>query len=678
MADPWENDKIVDDNQPWLNDKEAPWLNDKEAKPQNFHVWGDAKSGLADFHHYTFPSGDTFTAPKSSSPESIRGELGTKGYSPEDIDKAFATKRERSFWKDDPTAQVIKSYGKTAVSKAAQGFTDFPDAITSYKPMYPMGLGGSGPNTPKTPHPIIPSPGPVVGKAIEPYLHKAEYPGEEIFGEGIRGIPQSILAPTARAATAISNVPRMVPWAAKTLNYGVLPGAAAEAAGEGVQKTAESVPEGIKPYIKGTEAPIRMGTALFSPFATRRMVTPNTITNPIVAQRYRTAKEGGVTPSAAQLFKDPRMTNEELASNPMFNQQQKDAYNRSITSATGEPTESITGGSPDSYLGRNFRRIGSETDRLERTTAVNPNTPGGAPRRNPQIYNDLVNIATANPHHVPEIVSALQSVNPRFRPTNYPNSVITPQEAIHDAIFRTAPGGTGTYTLPGNEYKQLRTALHTAAESAPNPQVAHSLRQTAEALDNAMEAGLPTNRRGEWDRNRRQYANALVLQDAIGGQGAGARQITPDQFKSSSERVMGREPYLRRELERNAFNEAAGEFKPLKKTKLPDKPTAAQTVMSYVPYGQHILAAAPLIGGVGGALAGYHLGWGHAGALESGVLGYLMGEGGRKLATMPSPYKNATNPLVQMYRKNQLLPEGGQTNAAIARALLENSRGSDQ
>jgi hypothetical protein len=555
----------------------------------------------------------------------------------------------------------VKSYGKAITSGAAKGVAGIADLplTSSYVPT-PLSLeeqsmlGVSAPirdNKTGTVTPLEVKP--YVREAISPYLHRPESSGEKLAEAGGEGIIGGLLGPTAPARTAISSVPRAIPWLSKVFHYGVAPSVAGEAVRQGTEGVVK-IP-GSVPIVGGKDISPALGmmTSVFSPLLTRGRITPNTVVDPVVAQRYRTAVEGGITPTAGKLFNDPRLINSELAARPTINKEQKDAFNRAISNEIGESTESMTAGGSDSYLGRNFRRIGNDFNRLERSTSINPNQPGAAPLRNPQIYNDLVNIASANPHHVPDIISAMSSVNPRFRPTNYITSGLTPQEAIHDAIFRTAGNG-GSYTLPGTQYRQLRTALHSAADAHGSPQVANSMRAVANALDEAMERGIPVNMRGDWDRSRRQYAHALVAQDAIARQGAGARQMTPDQFKSSSQSVMGREPYLRRDLERNALSEAAGEFTPLKKTKLPQEPTTVEKYASYVPGATTALRfSAPIAGA-----AGYYLGhkYGVPDPFSPGIFAFLMGEGGRKAVTTPNPYMGAMNPLVQMYRKNQLLP----------------------
>jgi hypothetical protein len=598
---------------------------------------------------------------------------------------------------DDPLrefAQKALGHVKAAGTGIVKGAADIADTpLTSSQVATPLSLdeqsmlGVSAPirddKTGEVSEPVVK---PYVGNAVAPYLHKAEGPGEELSEAGGQGLVSGLFGPTAPARTAISNAPRMVPWAAKMAHYGVAP----SVAGEGARQATE----GVKAYewvpgIGGKDISPAVGavTSIFSPLLTRKRITPNTVTDPVVAQRYRTAAEGyrnapGDTkvPTAGQLFQDPRMINEELAANPKFNKQQKDNYNRAMTREIGEPTESITAGGSQSYLGRNFRRIGDRFNRLEANTSINPNTPGAGGAGNPQVYNDLVNLFSNNPrqqnmHHIPEVLKVLESVNPRFTPTNYPASVITPRERIHDALFRTAGTG-GTYTLPGNQYRQIRTALHSAADAHPSPQVAQSMRNVANVLDEAMERGVPANLRGEWDSARRQYAHALVAQDAIASQKAGARQMDADQFKASAQKVMGREPYLRRDLENNAFNEAVGEFPPLKRTKLPDKPTMVEKAASYIPGGTTALNAAPIIGAAAGAAYGmHHWGPGAESITGPGIMGYLLGEGGKKLSTSTSPYHQAMSPLAQAYQKNQLLPlHSDQANqraaAMIARSLM--------
>lgn len=585
---------------------------------------------------------------------------GISGLSDKELDDLDSLSRQLNPTRMDRVLDTAKSYGKAAATGVAKGLADVADTpLTSSHVSTPLSLeeqsmlGVAAPirddKTGEVSEPVI---RPYVREAIDPYMHKAASPGEKLVEAGGTGLAGGLFGPTAPARTAISAVPRIIPWAAKTLHYGVAPAVA----GEGVRQGTEGIkiPESV-PYVGGKDISSAAGmlTSLFSPALVRGRITPNTVTDPVVAQRYRTASAGGITPTAGQLFKDPRAINKELAARPTINQEQKDAYNRAFTHEIGEPTESITAGGRDSYLGRNFGRIGRDFDSLERRTTVSPNIPNANPgMTQPQVYNDLANIAAANPHHVPDILSALGSVNPKFSPTNRPH--LAPEEMLHDSLFRTGISGRGMRNLTGSEYRQLRTSLHSAADAHPSPQVANSMRGVANALDAAMERGIPANMQGEWNRARRQYAHALVAQDAIAKQGAGARQITPDQFKSSAQSVMGREPYLRQDLENNALNEAVGEFKPLKKTKLEPEATAVEKAASYIPGATTALRFSAPIGGA----AGYYIGskMGVPDPFSPGIWSLLMAEGGRRAVTTPSPYLSAMNPLVQMRNKNQLLP----------------------
>jgi len=504
------------------------------------------------------------------------------------------------------------------------------------------------------------TPGKIAGAAVEGATGAALTGGRNLIEGGLRGV-----------------LPRLGV-------YGAAPGAAGEVARQQTEgyKFPEWVPgvggKDISPYAS------TVASLFTAPFA-RSKVTPNKI-DPTVSARAETYKNvTGDYPTVGQMTKDPRHINAELAAKPTINQIQKDAYNRGITEAVGEPTTNIDAGGPNTYIGRNSRRIGGDIDQLERTTTVNPNVVMGRGGQ-PQIYNDLANFSMHpdTRQYVPDILSTISQVRPHFTPTNYPNSTILPQEKIHDALFRTGSMNPttghinrygGSRPMPGNEYNELRQALYREAEAGPPPR-AQAFRTVANHLDNAMEASLPTDLQGAWGNSRRQYANFLAVEKAIGGKGAGKRQITPDEFKSASQELMGKHPYLRNELERNAFTEAAGEFPPLKKTSLPPEPSKAAKILSNIPGANAAMQyAGPLAGAATSALA-LHRGHDWIKALDAGILPFLIAAEGSKKVLMPPGHFNAMNPLKQAWGRNQFVPPDASatSRAAFIQALMAGQR----
>lgn len=418
------------------------------------------------------------------------------------------------------------------------------------------------------------------------------------------------------------------------------------------------------------EAPwARILGSVLGPVVARKAITPNTLNNPVRQQQYETAvrESGGrFVPTAGQLFEDQAQINKELAADKGINNRQKAAITETITQHAGDQATDITSGSPGDWVDRNMRRTGNNIDNLERNTYIqHPRGNTILPNGNVSYaFPDAVNVAMRRPQDVSGILKTIEDTSSRLTPHN----TALPEERIHSALFNSI----GTRRLTGEEYKRLRSNLHSAAESAGTPESAHAYRQIANVLDNAM-ATTNSNWANSWGRTRREYAHALVGQELAARGKQGQTRFSPDEIAAASKSVAGKSPWVRGEFETAPFISSAGAFPPLKKGKVPEQYPAYQKIPIIGPLAGHALNMGPILGGALAAGASHLHGMPPEAVLSSGIWGSILGAG-PLLAKNVRPMVSPMNPYMQAYKKNQFIPLSGsqaqRNNAALVRALL--------
>lgn len=512
--------------------------------------------------------------------------------------------------------------------------------------------------------PAAPNPAWLTNRATKTLgLHEPQTPGEKIADVATQGTVGAFLG----GAPAGSSAP-----VAATL-YGALP----SAAGEYVRQKTEGikVPQSV-PLIGGKDVSPAASAlaAMFSPIPVRAGITRNTLNNPVRWKQYETAvNESGkkFKPTAGQLLQDQAQINSELASKSDINRQQSGAIMETVTGHAGEPVTDITAGAPGEWVDRNLTRTGKNIDNLEQTTHIQPVGNSILPSGNTAYaVPSVVDVATKRPQDVPGILKTISDTSSRL----IPHPTAMPGEEIHSALFNSI----GTRKLTGEEYRRLRSNLHSAAESAAiPPEQAHSYRQVANALDAEMQKTNP-DWGNAWDKARREYAHTLVGQKlAAKGAGQGQTRFSPKEIASATKAVMGEIPFVRGALENSPFVSAAGAFPPLKAKKLPETPSLPMRVAAYIPGARTAINYGMPIGAALGGLAAHQLGMSGEAAITTGILGGMLGEGTKRAMNMPpSPYLSAMNPAVQWYKKNQIAPlpeKADRRSAALIRALFNNA-----
>jgi hypothetical protein len=596
--------------------------------------------------HYTTPDGKDFEIPLHVEQSRVRDWLKDEGYSEDDINTTLSKPRSHTIL-DEPFVQAIKNKGAAAVTGLGKGVVD----LIASAPMSEPSMTGARPEE------GLPTPeeaNKAVGRRIGGWHEPTDFT-ERLIEGGSRALPAAVVAPSAPTASVVGTLPRAASYLAKLFAYGFGPGAASEAAGEGVQSIAENVPEGMKGTVAKAENPVRMLTSMFSPMAFRKAITPKSLTDPerLRANRVVARDLGGNT--AGQFHNDPKMMARESNANPNINNEQAERVNRFLTRRAGEESPSVSAGYPGSWVDRNLRRTGQNIENIANASHINPRAMGTG-TNNPQIYNDLVNTAMRRPQDVPQILQIMQGINHRFVPQA---NLQFPEEALHNALFR------GGRRVSGQDYNRLRGALHEAADKA-DPSTAFTLRSTANALDEGMRATNPAHYNA-WNEARRQAANTYAITTARGKAGS-TDQLTPAQMISALNKERGVRANLRGQPELSEAVFAADSAMP----KMP--PPATSTPNQALPHWLGALGFGA--GAFGPRLAGFDTPI-HDAALYA-LAGAHAGETGGNIITTGSALP-VMNPVVQAWKKNQLLPkwpdqQSQRAAAMAARALIEGQR----
>jgi hypothetical protein len=497
-----------------------------------------------------------------------------------------------------------------------------------------------------------------VGEAIGGW-HKPETPGEQLAEAASQGTIGALISGGPGAF-----IPRVA-------TQGAIPAVAGE--------KARQLTEGVKvpgwvPGVGGKNISPAVGmlTSAFTPSKLRKAVTPNTLNDPVRQQQYDTTvreSEGRFTPTYGQLFKDQKAINAELAAQPNINREQSAGIMQTATQHTGDPTTDITYGQRGNWVDRNRTRTGNAIDQLEQNTHIQPGGNTVLPNGNTSYaVPDLVNVAMHRPQDVPDILRTIASTDRHLTP----HATALPEEQIHSALFNSI----GTRPLTGEQYRRVRTNLHSAAENAASPEQAHSYRQVAGALDDAMNRTNPDWGR-DWNTARREYAHTLVGQELAAKAKQGQTRFTPDEIAGATKSVMGKVPHVRGELESSPFISSAGAFPPLKKGKVPENYPAYQNIPVIGPLAGHALNWAPAIMGPGLAAAMYKMGYPPELSATTGILGGMTAAL-PKLMDKVKPMVNPMNPALQWHKKNTVLPfdPDARNRAMVIQGLMAGQRSS--
>jgi hypothetical protein len=102
-----------------------------------------------------------------------------------------------------------------------------------------------------------------------------------------------------------------------------------------------------------------------------------------------------------------------------------------------------------------------------------------------------------------------------------------------DRVGTLAQQGNGV--LKGESYKALVTDLREAAQRSSNGEVQGALGRMREALDDAVERSANGQTKAAWQKARQNYANLMVVTNAVKGAGDSAVKglVTPESLRSA-------------------------------------------------------------------------------------------------------------------------------------------------
>jgi hypothetical protein len=413
-----------------------------------------------------------------------------------------------------------------------------------------------------------------VRRAVEEHttgpLYEPKTRGERVAGTIGEFLPGSALSPARSVAGVMANA----------LRYGAVPGATSELAGQAAHASAF-------PWL---ETPARMGASLLTPAGVGRAALPGTARRAIPedVEMARALQREGVQPSVGQILGEKKLKFKEEEIHPEFNRQQLEQFTAAAGNRIGLPATRLTHG-PGGNFTQRLDEIGDQFNQLSQRNTLHADQQ--LVQDLGQIHHDYHNIPGI---YKPETLAAVNGMIGR----------------ISSALSHT--GGT----MAGGDYQALRSGIKKAAMGADTEKSA-ALHDVVEALDNTMERSIartnPVDAR-LWPQARRDYRNALVLEDALGKSGSGTSKgiITPSQLESSAKSIYGKRAYLRGQ---DDFSNLSTPGTAL----LERLPSSGTTERAEAKGGLFANATTKLTGAALGTAAAPHLG-------HEPVTGLLMGE----------------------------------------------------
>lgn len=391
-------------------------------------------------------------------------------------------------------------------------------------------------------------------------------------------VPGALTGGAGSARAAVANVAR----------FGVLPGLASEGAGELAHA-----------YAPEFEPAARIVAGMATPGAASRLISPNASHAPeasraLHARHVERLEQEGIPVSAGERADSADLRYTESQLDPEAYKAKNEAVTRAATRAVpGFETPVIEHGA------------GGTVDRMLATTG--------------QRFDDLSarNVLVPDHHMATDLMDLRQhyTTNPNLFDHGTVDALHAAADDVRDAM-RTNGGGVAPH-LTGEQYQRIRSRINSAARSTESPQRAEALHAFVNVLDNGMERSigrLNPSDAGAWGAARRDYKNALVIEDASKSSRAGGslNYITPASIESGAAKVYGRRAH---ERGHDPFDWAPAAKSVLKI--MPDSGTSHRMSVE-----ARVHAAIDALGAVGGGAAGQVIGHG----TEGGVYGLLLGE----------------------------------------------------
>jgi len=380
---------------------------------------------------------------------------------------------------------------------------------------------------------------------------------------------------------------------------------------------------------QATDSPLAgVATALALPIGAAgaaRLISPVTNTlSPARAALVAAAEREGIPLSAGQATGSRVLQNMEgsfaqlpgtSGAEAAFAQTQQQAFNRAVLSRAGAVADNA---GPD-VLNRERVRIGGQIEDLANRNTMNFTSGVDA---------DLRNIEGSLRFLTPEVGGPIRARIEQIRGMMTPNQIPTGSVTTPNSVIGT---------VPGYSYRQLDSELGRNIRSTSNGDLRAALSDIRGRLRTAMDDSISPADQAEWQQARREYANLMVAEKAVGGAGSGAAEgnISPLALRSAVNQSTG-QGYARGQGD---LNELARIGQGVLRAP-PDSGTAGRTQMNQL-----------LTGG------GFSAGGSAVGAMIGGPIGAGVGAIGG--LALPAIARAAyVNPLMQSYLRNQAVRPG--------------------
>ncbi len=230
----------------------------------------------------------------------------------------------------------------------------------------------------------------------------------------------------------------------------------------------------------------------------------------------------GVDVTSGQATNNPKLLKEEGKANGswQFAQKQSEQYSKAALKRANIISD--TGRVDPETIVQSFEHVGKQMDAL-------------AARNNMQFK--------VNPNGRIDVLDDLRSIA-----KTYHDSVQGGPAKIIDNTVRDIAKAASQGVLTGQKYQEITSALSAAARS--NPALATTAHEMRMAISHAMEDYISSTNQadaGLWKAVNRQYANLLIVENAMGRAGAQAADgiITPASLQAATKAVRGTRAYAR-------------------------------------------------------------------------------------------------------------------------------------
>lgn len=177
-----------------------------------------------------------------------------------------------------------------------------------------------------------------------------------------------------------------------------------------------------------------------------------------------------------------------------FRDRQRQAANRLVTSATGEPLDAFT----TAERAARKAQLGDRFEELARNTTVN--------------LDDTLR-------------TQIDGILAKYREQLPPDVMKNVEQRLESLIG--AASSPGNPQMPGDIYQRIRSKLSTQSTNASDREIKDALREARNALDNAARRSMPADVGRQWDEVRRQYGNLKTIESSMRNTDATVGDISP-------------------------------------------------------------------------------------------------------------------------------------------------------